>query len=220
MIKINKMSDFNNKIEIMLRNKTKNIKQSRKSNLNINKNNSFKSSFSSNEYDIDKQGNLSNKKLVNNNMIEPIFHKIIKSNSQKILSINKKLINDLNFQINNTNKKIFSNDFIYKQTINLQELNDYIIFERTKKNIQMKKNKGLKNTIDFRMPLIFRRIANHYKKEDLIPMKSNERINLEDILINHNSIFRKAISQNSCRQYYLKNNIKIMNKNLTKIKKN
>ena len=210
------MSDINNKIEIILKNKAKSIKKSRKSNLPINKNNSIKSSFSSNEYDIDNQGNLSTKKLIINNEMEPLFPKIIKDNSQKVLSINKKLINDLNYQINYTNKKIFGNDFIYKQTINLQELNDYIIFEHTKKKMQIKRSKGLKNTIDFRMPLIFRRIANHYKKEDLIPMKNKARINLEDILINHNSIFRKAISQNSCRQYYLKNNIKIMNKNIIK----
>ena len=210
------MSDINNKIEIILKNKAKSIKKLRKNNLPINKNNSFKSSFSSNEYDIDNQGNLSTKKLIINNELETLFPKIIKDNSQKILSINKKLINDLNYQINYTNKKIFGNDFIYKQTINLQELNDYIIFEHTKKKIQTNKSKGLKNTIDFRMPLIYRRIANHYKKEDLIPMKNKARINLEDILINHNSIFRKAISQNSCRQYYLKNNIKIMNKNIIK----
>ena len=212
------MSDINNKIEIILKNKAKSIKKLRKNNLPINKNNSFKYSFSSNEYDIDNQGNLSTKKLIINNEMEPLFPKIIKDNSQKVLSINKKLINDLNYQINYTNKKIFGNDFIYKQTINLQELNDYIIFEHTKKKMQIKRSKGLKNTIDFRMPLIFRRIANHYKKEDLIPMKNKARINLEDILINHNSIFRKAISQNSCRQYYLKNSIKIMNKNLTKKK--
>ena len=215
------MSDSNGIIKIILKNKTKNLKQIRNNNnLPINKNNSFKSSFSSDEYDIDKQENISTKKIIYNN-VEPIFPKIIKNNSQKILSINKKLINDLNYQINRTNKKIFGNEFIYKQTINLQELNDYIIFERTKKNMEINKNKGLKNTIDFRMPLIYRRIANHYKKEDLIPMKIQPRVNLEDILINHNSIFRKSISQNSCKQYYLKNNIKVMNKNyLNKYKKN
>ena len=215
------MSDSNGIIKIILKNKTKNLKQIRNNNnLPINKNNSFKSSFSSDEYDTDKQENISTKKIIYNN-IEPIFPKIIKNNSQKILSINKKLINDLNYQINRTNKKIFGNEFIYKQTINLQELNDYIIFERTKKNMEINKNKGLKNTIDFRMPLIYRRIANHYKKEDLIPMKIKPRVNLEDILINHNSIFRKSISQNSCKQYYLKNNIKVMNKNyLNKYKKN
>ena len=215
------MSDSNGIIKIILKNKTKNLKQIRNNNnLPINKNNSFKSSFSSDEYDTDKQENISTKKIIYNN-IEPIFPKIIKNNSQKILSINKKLINDLNYQINRTNKKIFGNEFIYKQTINLQELNDYIIFERTKKNMEINKNKGLKNTIDFRMPLIYRRIANHYKKEDLIPMKIKPRVNLEDILINHNSIFRKSISQNSCKQYYLKNNIKVMNKTyLNKYKKN
>ena len=114
------MSDINNKIEIILKNKAKSIKKLRKNNLPINKNNSFKSSFSSNEYDIDNQGNLSTKKFIINNEMEPLFPKIIKDNSQKILSINKKLINDLNYQINYTNKKIFGNDFIYKQTINLQ----------------------------------------------------------------------------------------------------
>ena len=199
------MSEKNKKLKLIFKNK--------RNNLPSNKNNSFKSSFSSNEYDIDKQGNLSTKKIINPNKTETTFPKIIKSNSQKVISINKRLINDLNYQINNTNKKIFGNNFVYKQTINLQELNDYIIYERTKKNIQMNKNKGIKNAVDFRIPLVYRRIANHYKKEDLIPMKIRPRVNLEDILINHNSIFRKSMSQNSCKQYYLKNSVKLMHKN-------
>ena len=175
------------------------------------KNNNNKLSFSSNEIDIEKQDNLPKKKLIKVNNL--IFPKINKCNSQKIISINKKLINDLNYQIKNTNKKIFGNNFMYKQTINLMELNDYIIYEQTKRNILINKNKGVKNSVDFRIPLIYRRIANHYKKEDLIPMKNRPKINLEDILINHNSIFRKSMSQNRCQKYYLKNSIKLMYNN-------
>ena len=206
------MSESNNKLKLILK--------KRKKNPPSNKNNSFKSSFSSNEYDVDKQDNLSTKKIINVNGSESIFPKINKNNSLKVISINKKLINDLNYQINRTNKRIFGNEFIYKQTINLQELNDYIIYEHTKKSILSNKNKGIKNSIDFRIPLIYRRIANHYKKEDLVPMKNKPRVNLEDILINHNSIFRKSMSQNNCKKYYLKNSLKLMYKNSAKCKDN
>ena len=214
-----KIVDTNNKIKIILKNTTKNYNKIKisKNNLLLNKNNSFKSSFSSNEYDKDKQENISTKKLIEK---ESVLPKINKNNSQKIISINKKLINDLNHQINTLNKRIFGNDFAYKQTINLQELNDYIIYEKTKKNIANKNNKGLKNTFDFRIPLIYRRIANHFKKEDLIPMKIGPKINLEDILINHNSIFRKSMTQNRCKNYYLKRNVKLLKKNLKENKVN
>ena len=210
-MKLQKKILDNNKIKIILKNKGKNINKFSKNNLPLNKNNSYKSSFSSNEYDKDKQENLSTKKFIEKDSFLP---KINKNNSQKIISINKKLINDLNHQISATNKKIFGNDFIYKQTINLQELNDYIIYEQSKKNITTNKNKGMKNTFDFRMPLVYRRIANHFKKEDLIPMKIRPKINLEDILINHNSIFRKSMTQNRCKNYYLKKSIKLLKKDL------
>ena len=203
-----KISDSHIKMKILLKNKEKNFKKIKKDKIPSNKSNSFKLSVSSNENDIDKQNNLSTKKIINGN--DTTFPKIIKRNSQKIVNINKRLINDLNYQIKNTNKKIFENTFIYKQTINLQELNDYIIYEQTKKNIINNKNKGIKNSVDFRIPLVYRRLANHCKREDLIPMKIRPRINLDDILINHNSIFRKSMSQNRCQKYYLKNSVKLM----------
>ena len=36
------------------------------------------------------------------------------------------------------------------------------------------------------------------------------KINLEDVLYMHNSILRKSMSQNNCRKYYLKNNLKLI----------
>ena len=177
---------------------------------------SNKSSSSSNEIDIDKQDNFYTKKLLNaTNSSFPIIRR---NKSHNIISINKKLINDINYQINVTNKKIFGNYFAYKQTINLQEINDYVIYEDTKKMIQKNKINGIKNSVDFRIPLIYRRIANHYKKEDLIPMKNKPKINLNDVLIMHNSMFRKSMAENRCKNYYLKNNVKLLYKNLQKNK--
>ena len=142
------------------------------------------------------------------------FLPIKKSSSLGIISINKKLINDLNYQIKDTNLRIFGNDFAYKQSINLQEINDYVIYEETKNIIEKNKKKGKKNSLDFRMPLIYRRMANHCKREDLIPMKNKPKINLKDVLIMHNSIFRKSMSQNKCKNYYFKNNVKLLYNNL------
>ena len=194
----NKGIYFNNSNNIILSNKSK-----------------YKTStFSSNEYDIDKQELITRKKVKNGSQI--ILPKISKNVSQRFISINRKLINDLNHQINEWNKKVFGNSFNYKQTINLQELNDYVIYEQTKKNVENNKKKGIKNSVDFRIPLVYRRIANHFKKEDLIPMKIKPKINLEDILIQHNSILRKTMSKNNCRKYYLKKNIKLMGQNSSK----
>ena len=208
-----------NKTKITLEARPKILKKITKNNIiENNKENSYKSSFSSNEYDIDKQDNLTTKKLIDGT--DSNFPKIKKNKSQSVVSINKRLINDLNYQIKTDNRRIFGNYFLYKQTINLQELNDYIIYEQTKKNIENNKNKGKKNSVDFRIPLIYRRLANHYKREDLIPMKIRPKINLEDILIMHNSIFRKAMTQNRCQNYYLKKNIKLMYKDFSKEKMN
>ena len=206
------------KIKIVLKIKIKSIKK-------INKNNSlpsFKksnksyssssSSSSSKEKDSDKQDILSTKKLID--CTNSSFLPIKKSSSLGIISINKKLINDLNYQIKDTNLRIFGNDFAYKQSINLQEINDYVIYEETKNIIEKNKKKGKKNSLDFRMPLIYRRMANHCKREDLIPMKNKPKINLKDVLIMHNSIFRKSMSQNKCKNYYFKNNVKLLYNNL------
>ena len=173
------------------------------------KNTSLRSSLSSGVLDTDKQNNLSTKKLIKvTNSSLPKLTKI--NRTTHYISINKRLISDLNYQINNTNKKLFRNLFAYKQTINLQQINDYMIYEKTKKSIEDKKKKGIKNSFDFRIPIAYRRMDNHYKKEDLIPIKMKPKINLEDILYTHNSILRKSMSQNICRKYYLKNNIKLI----------
>ena len=174
-----------------------------------NKDNNYQTSVSSNELDIDKQDNILTKKYIN--PTDTTFPIIKVNKSEKIISINKRLIHDLNYQINRQTRKVFGNDFKYKQTINLQELNDYYIYEQTKKDIEKNKSIGKKNSVDFRTPLIYRRIANHYKKEDLVPMKIRPKINLEEVLVMHNSIFRKAMMENKCQNYYLKNNVKLRN---------
>ena len=179
--------------------------------IKVIKNTTRRSSISSEEGDVDKQDNLSMKKFMNaTNTTLPRLTKI--NRTTHFVNINKKLTNDLNYQINSTNKKFFGNVFSYKQTINLQEINDYLIYEKTKKSIAEHQKIGKKNTIDFRIPIAYRRLDNHYKKEDLIPIKMKPKINLEDILYMHNSVLRKSVSQNNCRKYYLKNSMKIMNK--------
>ena len=177
------------------------------------KDSSLRSSFSSGDIDLDKQENISTKKFIN--FTSSSLPKITKNlRKTHYININKRLINDLNYQINTTNKKIFGNLFSYKHTINLQEINDYILYEKTKKSIDEHKKIGKKIAVDFRLPIAYRRMNNHYKKEDLIPIKMKPRINLEDILYMHNSILRKSVSQNNCRKYYLKNNMKLINEYL------
>ena len=65
-----------------------------------------------------------------------------------------------------------------------------------------------KTTTSFRMPLQYRRMGNHSKKEDLIPINNLPKINLEEILILHNSNTRNSMSKHKVQNYYLKNNIK------------
>ena len=133
---------------------------------------------------------------------------ILSSNSKNIININNKLISDLNDQINILNEKKRTKKFNYKQTVNLQKLNDYIIYEYTKNKIEYNKMKHKKTTTSFRLPLQFRRMGNHGKKEDLIPINNAPKINLEDILILHNSNTRSAMTQNKVKNYYLKNNVR------------
>ena len=173
------------------------------------KNNTMKSSISSAEIDIDKQNNTSMKKIINPTHTHISLPKLTKLNMHYI-SLNKKLTSDLNYQINTTNKKIFGNFFSYKQTVNLQEINDFMIYEKTKKSIEEHKKTGEKNSFDFRIPIVYKRMDFHYKKEDLIPFRNKPKINLIDVLYLHNRVLRKSMSQNNCRKYYLKNNLKLM----------
>ena len=137
------------------------------------------------------------------------FHPfILSANSKNIININNKLINDLNEQINILNEKKKQKKFNYKQTVNLQKLNDYIIYEYTKNKIEFNKMNNKKNTTSFRLPIQYRRMGNHGKKEDLIPISILPKINLEDILILHNSNARNTMSKNKVHNYYLKNNVK------------
>ena len=179
------------------------------------KNKSIRSSLSSGEIDFDKQDNISMKKFMNGTKSYNSLPKLSTINRNvHIISLNKKLINDLNYQINSTNKRIFGNLYSYKQTINLQEINDFLIYQKTKKSIEEHKKTGEKNTSDFRMPIVYRRMDYHYKKEDLIPIRMKPKINLMDVLYLHNRVFRKSMSQNNCKKYYLKNNIKLMNQKI------
>ncbi len=129
-------------------------------------------------------------------------------NSKNIININNKLINDLNAQINSLNEKKKAKKFNYKQTVNLQKLNDYIIYEYTKNKMEFNKEHNKKNSISFRLPLQYRRMGNHGKKEDLIPLNNQPKINLEDILILHNTNLRTSMTQNKVKNYFLKNNIR------------
>ena len=133
---------------------------------------------------------------------------IISNNSRNVININNKLIYDLNAQINSLNEKKQSKNFNYKQTVNLQKLNDYIIYEYTKNKMEFNKENHKKNSVSFRLPLQYRRMGSHGKKEDLIPINTKPKINLEDILIMHNSNLRTSMTKNKVQNYYLKNNIK------------
>ena len=133
---------------------------------------------------------------------------MLSANSKNIININNKLISDLNEQINILNQKKKQKKFNYKQTVNLQKLNDYIIYEYTKNKMEFNKMKNKKTTTSFRMPLAYRRMGNHGKKEDLIPINNSPKINLEDILILHNSNTRSSMTKNKVQNYYLKNNVR------------
>ena len=133
---------------------------------------------------------------------------ILSANSKNIININNKLINDLNDQINLLNEKKRAKKFAYKQTVNLQKLNDYIIYEYTKNKMEYNRMNNKKNSISFRLPIQYRRMGNHGKKEDLIPISNLPKINLEDILILHNSNTRNSMTKNKVHNYYLKNNVK------------
>jgi hypothetical protein len=130
------------------------------------------------------------------------------SNHKNIIIINNKLINDLNTQINTLNEKKKSKKINYKQTVNLQKLNDYIIYEYTKNKIEFNKEKNIKSPMNFRMPLVYRRMGNHGKKEDLIPINNQPKINLEDILILHNSNLRTSMTKNKVKSYFFKNSVR------------
>ena len=133
---------------------------------------------------------------------------ILSANSKNIININNKLISDLNEQINILNERKRAKRFNYKQTVNLQKLNDYIIYEYTKNKMEFNKMNNKKTSTSFRLPLQYRRMGNHGKKEDLIPINNLPKINLEDILILHNSNTRSAMTKHKVQNYYLKNNMK------------
>lgn len=133
---------------------------------------------------------------------------ILSANYKNIININNRLIGDLNEQIKFLNKQKKVKKFNYKQTVNLQKLNDYIIYEYTKNKMEYNKMNNKKTTTSFRIPLQYRRMGNHSKKEDLIPINNLPKINLEEILILHNSNTRNSMSKHKVQNYYLKNNIK------------
>ena len=144
----------------------------------------------------------------NNCFLDENIPFISSNNTKNIININNKLINDLNAQINTLNEKKRAKKFDYKQTVNLQKLNDYIIYEYTKNKMEFNKENNKRNTVSFRLPLHYRRMGNHGKKEDLIPINNQPKINLEDILIMHNTNLRTSMTKNKVKNFYLKNNIR------------
>ena len=90
----------------------------------------------------------------------------------------------------------------------MQKLNDYIIYEYTKNKVEFNKEKNIKSAMNFRMPLVYRRMGNHGKKEDLIPINNQPKINLEDILILHNSNLRTSMTKNKVKSYFFKNSVR------------
>ena len=150
----------------------------------------------------------SEKGFTNDYGIDEYHPFILSANSKNIININNKLISDLNEQINILNQKKKQKKFNYKQTVNLQKLNDYIIYEYTKNKMEFNKMNNKKTTTSFRMPLQYRRMGNHGKKEDLIPINNLPKINLEDILILHNSNTRSSMTKHKVQNYYLKNNVR------------
>ena len=164
-------------------------------------------------YSIDNKKNQNNLSCPQNSKdigysIDDYHPFILSANSKNIININNKLISDLNEQINILNEKKRAKKFFYKQTVNLKKLNDYIIYEYTKNKMEFNKMNHKKNTTSFRLPIQYRRMGNHGKKEDLIPISNLPKINLEDILILHNSNARNTMSKNKVHNYYLKNNVK------------
>ena len=131
------------------------------------------------------------------------------NDQNNIININSKLISDLNTQINNFNQNKKAKKFNYKQTVNLQKLNDYIIYEYTKNRMQINRSNDIRYTTSFRLPLQYRRMGNHGKKEDLIPINNQPKVNLEDILILHNCNLRNGMSKNKVKNYYFKNSLKL-----------
>jgi hypothetical protein len=133
---------------------------------------------------------------------------LVTNNAKNIININNKLIDDLNSQINSLNEKKKGKKFNYKQTVNLQKLNDYIIYEYTKNKMQVSKENNKKPSTSFLLPLPYRRMGNHGKKEDLIPINNKPKVNLEDILILHNTNLRNSMTRYKVQNYYIKNYLK------------
>ena len=90
----------------------------------------------------------------------------------------------------------------------MQKLNDYIIYEYTKNKMQISKENNKKPSTSFLLPLPYRRMGNHGKKEDLIPINNKPKVNLEDILILHNTNLRNSMTRYKVQNYYIKNYLK------------
>lgn len=133
---------------------------------------------------------------------------LVTNNAKNVININNKLINDLNSQINSLNEQKKGKKINYKQTVNLQKLNDYIIYEYTKNKMQISKENNKKPSTSFLLPLAYRRMGNHGKKEDLIPINNKPKVNLEDILILHNTNLRNSMTRYKVQNYYIKNYLK------------
>ena len=151
--------------------------------------------------------------------------------SNHVFDINKELINNLNKQMNliqKNNQKLF---YFYEMNNNNnnKKKNEKKINE--KKNDENKKEKLKKisslNPFLFykikdnnqKIPFQFKNITNYKnlinnnnKIQNELNNRFNKAVNLEDILILHNSTVRKSVSQIKVKKYFFKQSLKLKNR--------
>ena len=151
--------------------------------------------------------------------------------SNHVFDINKELINNLNKQMNliqKNNQKLF---YFYdiNNNNNNKKKNEKKINE--KKNDENKKEKLKKisslNPFLFykikdnnqKIPFQFKNITNYKnlinnnnKIQNELNNRFNKAVNLEDILILHNSTVRKSVSQIKVKKYFFKQSLKLKNR--------
>ena len=150
--------------------------------------------------------------------------------SNHVFDINKELINNLNKQMNliqKNNQKLFY--FYDINNNNNKKKNEKKINE--KKNDENKKEKLKKisslNPFLFykikdnnqKIPFQFKNITNYKnlinnnnKIQNELNNRFNKAVNLEDILILHNSTVRKSVSQIKVKKYFFKQSLKLKNR--------
>lgn len=145
---------------------------------------------------------------------------------EHIININKELIKELNSEIRTFSKKKKPittpkpnrsdgfNGFIIRNIEPMTSKNNIEVIERIRllsPYLATKKANNLKE-----IPFIFRQMKLNKKKEPKGNIINYERqkINLEDILIMHNSTIRKSVSQFKVKDFQLKKSLKLKNRPL------